>query len=300
MKPYFKKSHNAWYVNRGKRQIRLGKSEEEAMAKMADYSDDIRGLVRLFLDHYKNEGTRNFYRDNLKPFLSLGLTSAARLKPHHLTRLLNGYEGNYKHNIAKAVKVCFNWLKEQGHIDASPFVSVKTPPEIYRGDEAYVCDAREKIELASADLRDILTIMLCTGCRPQEARAIEAKHYQNRAVIFAKKDSKGNVVQRVVRLPKFGQDILERQIEKYHSGPVLRCGNKPWTKQDLCKACKPLGFTAYHLRHTFATNAAIKDINIAKIADLMGHSGLKTLMKIYQHVNRCSDDLQEAVERINA
>ena len=297
MNPFYKKSHSAYYVNRGGKQIRLGKTLEEANAKMV--TNDLQTLVQRFLDHYRKDSTRKTYQAHLQPFLKLGLT-VARLKPYHLTRLLDDYDGNYKHNIAKAVKTCFKWLCERGYVHENPFVNIKTPPEVSRGDEAYIPAAKEKVAQATGDLQDILTLLLETGCRPQEARHMEAHHYRDGTVVFSKRDSKGNLRQRVIRLSTGAREIVLRRIETFPTGPIFLCGNKPWTATSLNDACKPFGFTPYQVRHTFATNALTKGVDIVTIAQLMGHASTRMLTKVYQHVGLLDGHMQDAIERINA
>jgi integrase len=149
-------------------------------------------------------------------------------------------------------------------------------------------------------LHDILTVLLETGCRPQEARHIAAQNYRDGIVVFAKRDSKGNLRQRVIRLSNKAREIVLRQMERFPTGPVLRNGNTPWTSQSLNDACKPFGFTPYQVRHTFATNAFTKGVDIVTVAKLMGHTSTRTLLKVYQHVGLLDGHLQDAIERINA
>jgi integrase len=306
MKPYYKKSHAAYYVNYDGRQIRLGRTEDEANAKFKELpplqikpSNDLEILVQRFLAHYRKPTTRKFYENHLKLLLKLPVTKANRLRAHHLTDILDRFEGNYKHNIAKAAKTCFKWLAEKGYIKHSPFTTVKMPPVISRGDEAYVPDAEQAVAKAQGDLFDILTVIRETGCRPQEARRMEAKHLHDNCIVFPKIDSKGNRRQRVVHLTNRALEILRRQLEKHPTGPLLRNQGKFWTGRALSDKCGKLGFTAYQLRHTFATNAILKGIDLVTIATLMGHSNLKMLTQVYQHVKLFDSHLQDALQKVN-
>lgn len=307
MKPYYKKSHNAYYVNCGGRQIRLGATAEEADAKFKELptvnkkpSNDAAVWVKMFLDHYRNPTTRKFYENHLKLLLKLPVTKTSRLRAHHLTDILDRFDGNYKHNIAKAAKTCFKWLADKGFIKQSPFAAVKMPPVIARGDEAYMPDAEQAVAKATGDLLDILTVIRETGCRPQEARRMESKHLHDACIVFPKTDSKDNRRQRVIHLTDQAQKILRRQLEKHPTGPLLRNAEKPWTGRALSDQCGKLGFAAYQLRHTFATNAILKGIDLVTIATLMGHSNLKMLTQIYQHVKLFDAHLQDALQKVNS
>ena len=129
---------------------------------------------------------------------------------------------------------------------------------------------------------------------------MEAHHYRDGTVVFSKRDSKGNLRQRVIRLSTGAREIVLRRIETFPTGPIFLCGNKPWTATSLNDACKPFGFTPYQVRHTFATNALTKGVDIVTISQLMGHASTRMLTKGYQHVGLLNDHMQDAIERINA
>ena len=61
-----------------------------------------------------------------------------------------------------------------------------------------------------------------------------------------------------------------------------------------------LGFTAYQLRHTWATDAILRGVDLVTIATLMGHSDLKMLSTCYSHVQKRSAHLHEALQRVTA
>ena len=179
---YYKTSHRAFYVQRKGKLIRLGRTKEEAEATFSELdqpSPVVAVAVERFLEHHSRgskPSTLQFYRNHLKPWLKCTLR-VSELRAHHLTDILDQYSGrNYKHNLGRATKTCFRWLAENGIISQSPFGNVKLPPAVPRDDSAYIEPARwtEIIgEIADDGLRDILTFLAETGCRPQEARHLE-------------------------------------------------------------------------------------------------------------------------------
>ena len=58
--------------------------------------------------------------------------------------------------------------------------------------------------------------------------------------------------------------------------------------------------TPYSVRHTFATDAIIKGVDLQTIATLMGHSNLKMLSTVYQHIQKRSDHIKEGLRRATA
>ena len=86
-KPYYKKSHDAWYININGRPKRLGKTKEEADRAVAPI-DRIVDVVQKFLAHHRNSkpGTYRFYAKPLEAWLkSLLVTKIGDLRPYHVS-----------------------------------------------------------------------------------------------------------------------------------------------------------------------------------------------------------------------
>ena len=54
----------------------------------------------------------------------------------------------------------------------------------------------------------------------------------------------------------------------------------------------------YLLRHAFGTNAIPNGVDVATVAQLMGHSSLEMISKVYCHLADEHNHLQEAVEKV--
>lgn len=307
-KPYYKRSHQSWYVNLDGKQVRLGPDRHLAFQKWEALTtpvgeSEVADAIKRFIDGHPRwkPATRAYYKGHLKRFEQhVGAVRVRDLRQHHLTTLLDRYAGqNHRHNIAQAVTFCFRWLADEGLIERTPFKR-HIPAAVARGDEAYI--PRERldriIEAAEGDFRDILIVLRETGCRPKEARLVEARHLQDHLVVFEKVESKGGKCQRVIHLSPEVFQVLRRLALKYPTGPLLRDNGRPWTAQALASKCE--GFTPYQLRHTFATNAILKGVDLQTIAVLMGHTGLKMLSKVYSHVKRCEVHLRDNLAKISA
>lgn len=81
---------------------------------------------------------------------------------------------------------------------------------------------------------------------------------------------------------------------------LLRNGLVPWTASVLCNRCFELGITPYQIRHTWATNAILRGLDLQTIAVLMGHANLTMLSKVYSHLEKRDEHLREAVEKVVA
>jgi integrase len=261
-------------------------------------------IISEFLKRIKNAKTRAAYRGGIKRFTKAVKVPIGELRAYHLTDLLDQIENpNYRRIVARSVKKLFKWAADNQFIEKSPFASVRLPPEEPRGDEVYIEPGEWQAILEKVKSNDTLNILLMlrdTGCRPQEARAIEARHLQGGMIVFPKAESKGKEFQRVIHLSNRVQTLLEGMAVRYPKGPLLRRKGTPWSAQALCNRCKKLGFKPYAIRHTFATDAIIRHIDLQTIATLMGHKNINTLLRVYQHIRRCDNHLQESLERATA
>jgi integrase len=147
-------------------------------------------------------------------------------------------------------------------------------------------------KLRDQDFRDLLTILWETGCRPIEARTVEAKHIHGNRAVFERINSKGKRIQRTVYFNDKAMRIINRQLKKYPTGPLLRNSKgKPWTKDAIkCRFQRldlPFEVSAYDFRHGFATRAIESGkVSDLEIALLMGHRDTRMLATVYQHVGQ--------------
>jgi integrase/recombinase XerC len=295
----------------------------------------VRDLVARFMAYHEGSSaaTRRFYARPLASFVEyVGNLKVSDLKAYHVAEWLDREhktikrarkEGdayltedtdrrtsdNYRRNLSRAVKACFRWAEEREYIDRSPIRKLKVPPATPRGDEAYLTAGQwAKLIAAVKDqpLLDLLTILKETGCRPQEARRVETRHLdrEGRCWVFPKEESKGRKQMRVVHLGDNAFEICLRLALKNPTGPIFRNRNSnPWESHVLNYRCyrlgKRLGFriTPYCIRHTFATDAIIRGVDLQTIADLMGHTDLRMLSGVYQHLRRRGDHMKEGLRR---
>jgi integrase len=337
-KPHYKASHKAWYVNLNGKQIRLASEEEGKERAMEVYYQVMAGrlppeqnqsvavILYRFLQHHESSpaSTRRFYSRPVRSFIDY-IGPALRVsdvQPRHVEnwlterhsykRLKSGKltdkptSSTYRHNLVRAVKSAFQWAEDKGYIAKSPVRKVKVPPQYSRGDDAYLEPEQWAKVLTCEDesLLDLLIVMYETGCRPQEVRRVEARHFDRAAKCweFPVEESKGKKEKRVVLLSDQAFEICQRRALKHPDGSIFRNHRgKPWTTTGLDCHCARLSrslkfrVTPYMVRHTFATEKIIQGVDLVTIATLMGHRDLKMLMKIYQHVRRRGEHLRKAL-----
>lgn len=215
----------------------------------------------------------------------------------------------FKNGGVRALSRAFNWARKQGYIDRNPITDVERPA--YQPREIYY-DAEQWQQILAAikspEFLDLVTFMRKTGCRPQEARAVEARHFQrsSKCIEFERAESKGKKHRRVVPLGKSALQIVQRLALKSPTGPIFRNPKgEPWTKAAVNhltgQISKQVGFAfcLYGVRHTFATDALESGVDPITLATLMGHKDVSMLMKVYQHLKLRGKHLRDALDKIN-
>lgn len=218
---------------------------------------------------------------------------------------------NYRCNLIRPIQAAFNWAKQnrrdwRKQLADDPLAGLKKPAQTPR--EAYIdADQWAKVlATAGGALLDFLTILKETGCRPQEARAVEAKHFdrEGRRWYFPKpiKKVRGTPKPRIVYLNDRAFEVCQRLALKHPIGPLFRNERgEPWKRNTLNHACRNLrikldfDLCPYALRHTFCTDALTRGVDPLTVAELMGHANGLMVMKVYQNLGKCTDHLRAAL-----
>ena len=321
-KPFKRTNNQTWYVNLGGRHVTLGKDKDEAfrkyhqlMAGHIDLGNDIAAsdVIDQFLAWSETHQAKKTYKlakffcDSFK--LTIKRMKIDDLKPIHVTRWLDikGYDGSGANTAVRTVLRPFNWAVEMGLIKDHPLKKVKRPAPVAR--ECYLSPEHfSKVEDAIKDqeFHDFVTILRETGCRPQEACAVEARHFDRigRVWTFPVKESKGKRDQRVVVLNDKAFAITQRLALKNPTGPLfLNKKGRRWNSSNLnCRwrrVSKKVGFKvfSYVLRHTFCTDALLRGVEPMELATLMGHKSIDMIWKIYNKLRLQTKHLQNAMKR---
>ena len=325
-KPFYKKSHNAWYCEIGRRQIRLGQDKEEAFREYhrlmageepVTSKTTVFDLVDQFLvwtQENREASTYLWYLNRCQSFIDhIGKKmKVSDLKPIHVDRWLKrAYpkaSNTFQNGACRAVSRAFNWARKKGLLAASPLTGMERPA--YEPKEAYLTNSQwlAVLKLIKADdpFLDLICFMKETGCRPQEARIVTARHWDRakRRIILERKKSKGKAKRRVIRLNDKATEIVQRLALKRPDGELFRnIRNNPWTTftviDRFTKLEEKLGFEffPYILRHTFCTDALLRGVDPMTVAILMGHSDATMVMRVYGHLVQHDEFLQQKLSQ---
>jgi integrase/recombinase XerC len=274
-------------------------------------------LVRKYLEwcgRHRSPRSLEWYEGHLSKFLAhLGDDKdmpGAALKPFHVVEWVDGQErwgDTYKRGGIVAVQRVMNWAEEMGHIEATPLKKVTKPPA-RRRDNPMAPEDAEAILAALADaepFRDLFLFIWHSGCRPQEARHIEARHVQldKQRVVIPAEEAKGKRYPRVIYLHGPALEIITRLMQNPPVGKLFRNNRgNPWTKHAICNRMHRLSLTTgkrlamYDARHGFATRKLVQGHDHLTVAELMGHRDGTMLAKVYGHLDRNVGHLMKALE----
>jgi integrase len=259
-----------------------------------------------------NRAAKTFegYQEKIKSFnesIPTGLR-ICDLKPLHVNRWLDGqpaWNTTTKNKSCGAVKRAFNWAVGEGYINSSPIAHLKKPPVRVR-ETLIPPKLWRKIGETVKDraFRDLLMILRETGCRPYEARTVEAKNVRGNTWSFSKVDSKGQKYNRLVMLNERALRITKRLMEEHPTGPLFRdIRGNPWTKNAIVcrfgRLSKKLKtpICAYAIRHTFCTEGLERGVDSTSMAILMGHRDTTMVARVYSHLTGNKKHLQAALKR---
>ena len=231
------------------------------------------GVIEGFLDWCsKHRAPRTYegHRWHLQRFVDQ-LPDAARLsveelKPHHVISWVDAHPDwgqTYRRNAIASVQRAFLWAEKVGHIDRSPVRHVEKPTSARREQVVSEAEFRRLLgTIKGPHFRDLLEFCWETGARPQEARALEARHFNavRGRMELPLAEAKGKKRWRIIYLTPKAEEIVKRLAACHRTGPIFRnrCGD-PWTSYSInCRFCRlqeKLGtkYALYSLRHSFAT-----------------------------------------------
>jgi integrase len=267
----------------------------------------------LWCAAHQSERTHEWYGNYLDMFCAyprIADTSAYELKPYQVQEWIDSHGdkwGNtYRGGAVVAVKRVYHWAEEMGYGDGNPVKKLKKPPADRRKTYAKPdgVDAFLQAIDDSDPFRDMLVFSWACGCRPQEARHIEARHVniERQVIIFPAKESKGKRHERKILINKTTLPIIEKLLAKYPEGKLFRnTRGEAWTKFALCNRMGRLSertgvkITAYDLRHGYITKKIKDGVNHMVIAPAVGHTDGSMIGKVYSHVSEEEQHLREAL-----
>ncbi|OWK42364.1 tyrosine-type recombinase/integrase [Fimbriiglobus ruber] len=270
--PFFKKSHNAWYVELDRKQIRLAETEAEAFEKFHELMAARKKAEKFvtpgepapvtlgdLLDQFLASGfkgraaqTKSWYTDKLTPFVThYGREfSVPDLKPFHVDQWIAAHpdwSSGTARNLWRAVQRLCRWGHRKGLI---PELAVLHQEKPKAGRREVVISPEQYAELSgfirNDEFRAIVTLSWETGARPQELMAAKVRHLDagNKRLVFPPQESKDKDRPRVIYLTDAAFDLIRPKSGAISEDYLLKNSEgRPWTPDaSLC------AFAALHKR----------------------------------------------------
>lgn len=216
-----------------------------------------------------------------------------------------------------ALSLLFQYAAKHNWCRSNPIREVEIPSDaaavrinvLTPGDEAKLFAALEVIEIETRskrtrqgcrDLRDLCVLMLNQGCRPEELRALLLADVDLERGVFAIRGGKSHAARRILPMTTASREVFTRRLSTPaqwvfpgrhgHIGQHQRLWNRIIARAGL--TCVP-----YDLRHTFATRAVARGVDLPRLAAILGHANLRSIMK---YVHMTQGHIEEGMRRFEA
>lgn len=164
---------------------------------------------------------------------------------------------------------------------------------------------------ATPMLRDVATLMLETGMRPEEVYRIKPENVHLAEDFLFNPHGKTKAAKRRIKLTATAHNTLTRRLEesKDEQGrpvpylfPHANDPKQPVPKVNSAhdravKASKVAPFRLYDLRHTWATRAAEAGIDLVTLAAMLGHSKINMVLRYAHPTQEHQTKAMEKMER---
>ena len=266
------------------------------------------------IQHAAHPRTHQFYRASFKPLkpffgkFNLDAITTAHVEKYKVMRAGQVSPASTDRDLA-AIRSMLNFSIRQGQITRNPVSGVRFLPEgpgmmrvvSHEEQEQYLNAARPL-------LRDIATLILETGMRPEEVFTIckENVHLDRRYLFVP--TGKTRSARRNIPLTDTALNVLKRRMAKAKTCylfPHRRDPNQPMGtiqkahEEALREAeIKPL-FRLYDLRHTFGSRSAMAGVDLATLKELMGHSHISITMRYVHPTPEHKKEALRKLERFN-
>jgi integrase len=239
--------------------------------------------------------------EDFKPFTLLDWIASKKWKPNTERMLLT---------VAKQI---FKWGVRTKRIKENPIDGIDMPSATRA--EGCVTDDQHKriIEKCGADrrtrpLRPFLILLRNSGCRPGELQQLTASQLSSdcSTITLTKHKSSRKTGAKTVYLSPCGQTLARILASRRSDVLLLNGKGQAWTRNAVRIRFRrlreslglPGGIVAYSYRHAFATRALVSGVDIATVAELLGHASTEMISRHYGHLANEKQHLKDAAARV--
>ncbi len=289
----------------------------ELMAAMrtaaGEFQRRVADVCEAFLDYSSRHHAPDTYRSYLWYLQGFcehsGYLEVGKLKPYHVTRWVDSRSWNEtsQYNGRRFVFRAFSWSVEEGILEKNPLLGMKRPKPRPRQRALSDDEYRALVRATDGCFRVFLFALRETGARPKEARELTWKQVRaDRWVFWEHKTDESTTKPRVVYLNEPMQKLMQVLRRRSKSMYVfVNSRGVPWTRNSIRLRIQRLkkklnladDVCAYLVRHAFGTKAVMNGVDVATVAELMGHSSTDMVNNVYVHLADQESHLQRAVTK---
>jgi integrase len=325
----------AWYTTIGGRQVWLArKSATKGEARIAlarlvagqgQQPAPANGTLRDLLAAYLADGERRVTRGELAastlarfgPILescerAIGRTRLDRLTPALVLGWIDGEQGwgqSTRSYALQRFRVAVRWAIRGGLLVDDPTASLRLPgPRTRRPELPADLLPRLLAACGSEASRAFVEALGLTGARAGEVASVTAADFDCAAgtwTLREHKTARATGRPRVIYLPPAVVERCKVLAAERPAGPLYRTGSGlPWTLNRwtsfFCHLARKSGLkvSAHVLRHAWITDRLSEGLSPAIVAELVGHSGVRQISRVYGHLDRRPLVLADAVRGI--
>lgn len=251
-------------------ELLAAKPDARVVTQPAEERAVVADVFEKFLDwcrQNRSERTYEWSRNHIQSFVNALKARkivptefpAEELRPFHVNEWVDAnkvakagqraWGPNHCRGAIIAVQRAFTWAEKQGHIAKSPIRHIEKPPPKRREQVLSQSDFDTLLANVSDEpFRDVLEFCWETGCRVQEVRLLESRHYKADRGRFElpPEQAKGKKRWRIIYLTPRASLIVTRLVLRYPEGPVFRnADGRQWDAQNFnnrfCRLQKRLG-----------------------------------------------------------
>ena len=267
---------------------------QERCTDVVIHDDSSLGLVRKFIATKKLEGkserTLRRYQPELEKLVLFLNKKLYEVSPYDLRLYLSLYKDRRKvsnrtlENMRKTISTFFGWLHDEGVISQNPARAVKQIKYDKIVRKPFSAVERERLKNACVFLRDLALseFLYASGLRVSEVASLDISSidFVTREATVIGKGGK----ERRFYLSEICTEYLRRYLgSRTDNNPALFVGLKAPHREGIEYIVKDLGRRAgvsnvhpHRFRRTLATDLVRKGVPIQDVAQILGHSDLRT------------------------
>jgi site-specific recombinase XerD len=323
-KPWFREQTGWWMVYLDGKPEKLSTDKDEAHRKFhammatrhevpespnASVADVVEAFLSWASTHTKTSTYEQYAWYGQKLAEDCGRHAARDFKPIHVTRWIEkrGWHGSHEYNAKRYVFRYFSWAVHEGIFSKNPLAGMKRSKPLPRQRAITEVEYLSLLRATDSDFRPLLFALRQTGARPSELRELKWENVRGDHLSLWEhkvvgKTRKPRVIHLTPCMQRFLGVVRKRSRSEY---VFLNAKGRPWTmdavRQRVARLKAKLGLSkdvcTYLIRHAFGTNAVLNGVDVATVAELMGHSSTEVTTGVYVHLAGQKSHLQNAVSR---